>query len=157
MKVRDIMETDIAIVRDHATYREVAELLHRQNRGCAFVVDAHGAIVGLVSEFDLFRILFPFYGSYYLHPELYTDREMREGKIDEIQHHPVRSFMTTQIFSIEPDAPGMRAGALMLAKNARRLPVVEHGKLIGVISRRHLYHELLRRHFSSEKGGEVRV
>ena len=94
--------------------------------------------------------MYPYYKSYYEHPESYVDYEQRENKIDEIRSHPVRSFMTKEVLTIDPEAPVMRAGALMLARNINRLPVVEEGRVIGVISRSHIYRKILRYHFEIE-------
>ena len=150
MRVRDIMKTDFPSVQEDTSYKEAAAILLHSNRGCLYVVDGTGMLVGVVSEYDLFRILYPYYGSFYLNPELYTDLEMREAKIDEIQEHPVKGFMTTRIVHVEPDWPMMKAGAFMLAKNVRRLPVLEQGKLVGVVTRREVYRELCKQHLGIE-------
>jgi CBS domain-containing protein len=150
MLVRTVMKTDFLSAQEDISYREAAEILIHSHRGCLFVLNQAGALVGVVSEHDLFRVLYPFYGSYYLNPELYTDAEEREGKIDEIQNHPIKSFMTKQVIHTESDWPVMKAGALMLAKNVRRLPVLEQGKLVGVITRREVYRELCKQHLGIE-------
>ena len=151
MLVRDIMETVFVTVPEDATYKQVAELLYSTKRGCAFVLDTAGSLLGLVSEHDLFRILFPYYQSYYLNPESYTDPKQREMKIEEVQDHPVSQFMCKNMHLATPDEPIMRAGATMLAKNIRRMPVIENGKLIGVISRRRIYHTLFEQHLQQGK------
>lgn len=150
MHVRDVMKKDFLSVQEGVSYREAAEILLRSSRGCLFVLNTLGKLVGVVSEHDLFRVLYPFYSSYYLNPELYTDPEEREGKIEEIQNHPVNSFMTKNVVHAEPDWPVMKAGALMLAKNVRRLPVLEQEVLVGVITRREVYRELCKQHFGIE-------
>ncbi|MDQ7814923.1 MAG: CBS domain-containing protein [Patescibacteria group bacterium] len=150
MKVRDIMETQLEVVPVDASYEDVARILYTKNISGLPVVDGQGNLVGAVSEKDLFRIMYPYYKSYYEHPESYVDYEQRENKIDEIRSHPVRSFMTKEVLTIDPEAPVMRAGALMLARNINRLPVVEEGRVIGVISRSHIYRKILRYHFEIE-------
>lgn len=152
MRVCDIMKTDFVSVTEDASYKEAARILLGSNQGCIFIVNAAGELLGMVSEHDLFRILYPYYGSFYLNPELYTDAEMRETKIDEIQHHPVKSFMTKHIAHVETDWPMMKAGAFMLAKQVRRLPVLEKGKLVGVITRRQIYRELCKQHLGIDEG-----
>lgn len=145
MHVRDVMEVDVVTVPEHATYEDVARLLHDKQISGVPVVDSDGRLVGAVSEKDLFRILYPFYRSYYESPESYTDFVAREAKIEEIRHHPVSGFMTTDISVISPDAPIMRAGAIMLARHIHRLPVVEGGRLVGIVSRANIYREILKR------------
>ncbi len=150
MKVREIMETEVITIPHNATYEDAARVLYTRDISGAPVVDEDGRMVGAVSEKDLFRIMYPFYRSYYEHPESYTDYEERENKIEEIRLHPVRTFMTKEVITISPDSPVMRAGSLMLARNVNRLPVVENGRLVGMISRNNIYRKILKYHFEVE-------
>lgn len=144
MKVREIMSSDFISIPKDATYEQVFKLLNDNNISGAPVVE-NGRIIGIVSEKDLFRVLFPYYTSYYNNPELYVDYEERENKIDEIRNHKVEIFMSRDFVHIHPDDPVLRAGALMLAKHVSRLPVVENGKLVGMIWRRDIYKTILQR------------
>lgn len=143
MKVREIMSTKIISLKPSMTYEEVYKILIDNDISGAPVVAENGNIVGIISEKDLFRVLFPFYTSYYNNPELYVDYEERENKVDEIRNHKVELFMSRDFVRISPDDPILRAGALMLAKHISRLPVVENGKLIGMIWRRDIYKTIL--------------
>ncbi|MEI7512330.1 MAG: CBS domain-containing protein [Candidatus Uhrbacteria bacterium] len=147
MKVRDVMETAVVTVPIGTTYREVAKLLVTGVMSGLPVVDETGKVVGIVSEKDLFRVLYPYYRSFYENPELYSDSEAREHKAEDVADHPVESFMTTTVWTVEPDMPVMRAGALMLAKNIHRMPVMENGKLIGIVTRGHIYRTVFAKSF----------
>lgn len=146
MIVRDIMETGFITVAENATYKDVAEKVYASNTGSVFVLDAENKLVGIVSEHDLLRILFPYYQSYYLNPEQYTDPKEREKKIEEVQDHVVTRFMSKNMHSASPDEPIMRVGASMLAKNVRRLPVLHEGVLLGVVTRQQIYRALYETH-----------
>lgn len=144
MKVRDVMELNSITIRHDATYEDVAKILYTHGISGAPVVDEAGNLLGMVSEKDLFKILYPFYKSYYENPEVYVDFEGRESKLEEIRGKTVEVYMSRDIVTIDPEAPIMRAGAIMLAKQIHRLPVVEQGKLIGIITRRRIYRTVLR-------------
>ncbi|MFA5127620.1 MAG: CBS domain-containing protein [Patescibacteria group bacterium] len=150
MKVREIMSTNFISIKPSATYEEVYKILIENDISGAPVVAENENIVGIVSEKDLFRVLFPFYTSYYNNPELYVDYEERENKVDEIKNHKVELFMSRDFVKISPDDPVLRAGALMLAKNVSRLPVVENGKLVGMIWRRDIYKTILNNKLGKE-------
>ncbi|MCC6563520.1 CBS domain-containing protein, partial [Candidatus Uhrbacteria bacterium] len=133
------MSTDVVTILHGTPSREVERILREKSISGAPVVDLEGKVVGLVSEKDLFRILYPFYRSFYENPELYSDLEAREHKATDVADHPVERFMSSKVWTIEPDIPLMRAGAIMLARGIHRMPVMEEGKLVGIITRRAVY------------------
>jgi CBS domain-containing protein len=151
MKVKDVMITDIITVKKEATYKEVAVVLTNKNISGVLVVDDAGKLIGVVSEKDLFKVLYPYYQSFYETPEQYLDLERREDKINEVFDHKIESFMTKELVTISPDAPIMEAGSLMLAKKVHRLPVVDKGKLIGLVTRELIYRAILNHHLDKLK------
>jgi len=144
MKVRDVMEPHVVTLTQDQSYEDAARLMNERQVSGLPVMDASGRLVGMVSEKDLYRILFPFYSSYYQDPVSYADLEKREDKIDEVRIKKVSIFMSRDVTTIGPDEPIMRAGGIMLAKKISRLPVVEDGKLIGLVSRSRIYKEVLK-------------
>ena len=145
MKVRELMLKKFITLRPENTYEEAVDLLYKNNVNGAPVVNKNNELVGYVSEKDLFRILYPYYQSYYEHPENYTDGEKREEKVQEIRLHPVEIFMTKTPLTVTPDMPVMNAGALMLANRVHQFPVVENNKVVGMISRDLIYKSVLKK------------
>ena len=68
MKVRDLMKKDFITLNPQNTYEEVVALLYNNNLNGAPVINENNELVGYVSEKDLFRILYPYYKSFYEHP-----------------------------------------------------------------------------------------
>ncbi len=134
-------------VRRDMTYEEAARILYSNDISGAPVVDEAGKVVGVLSEEDLFRIVYPFYHSYYDHPEMYVDYEEREKKMQEIRNHKVEIFMSKHVVGVDPETPVLQAGAVMLARDIMRLPVIEDGKLVGIINRKKIYHAVLKNNF----------
>ena len=108
MKVKEIMSKNFISIKPNATYEEVYRTLIDNDISGAPVVAENDNIVGIVSEKDLFRVLFPFYTSYYNNPELYVDYEERENKVDEIKNHKVELFMSRDFVKISPILWGPR-------------------------------------------------
>jgi CBS domain-containing protein len=145
MTIRNVMKTKVVTLNKNLTYREAVKIILDHKISGAPVVDDNGQIVGMFSEKDMFKVLYPFYHSYYSQPEAYIDPEQREHKAQEIQEHKIEHLMTKKIFMVHPDEKVMTAGGMMLAHGIHRLPVVENNKLIGIVTRRDIYHAVLKK------------
>lgn len=149
MIVKNVMEKKVITIQKDASYYEAAKILYSNHISGAPVVDANNNLIGMLSEKDLFKVLYPFYRSYYDNPELYLDSESRENKANDIKDHKIETFMSkgNEINTVEPNTPVMRAGALMIAKHVHRLPVIDKGKLVGIVSREDIFRAILKRNF----------
>jgi CBS domain-containing protein len=106
-------ESVATITGDTTVFRAVAEL--RERRIGALVVSADGRhIEGIVSERDVVRGLNDRHGSL----------------LDE----PVRSIMTTAVFTCSPDDDTESLKAVMTERRFRHVPVVRDGVLCGIVS-----------------------
>ena len=81
------------------------------------VVDDHGWIIGILSEYDCLK------------PDLESSYHNDMGTL-------VKDCMSKEITTIDANASLMEAADLFINNEVRRLPVVENKKLIGQISRR---------------------
>lgn len=143
MKVRDVMTTEVRSLLPSASYGEAARIMVENNFSGLPIVDTGGNLIGIVSEKDLFRALYPIYDDFIANPELYADHERREGEIDALRSTPIERYMTAKVITISPDAPIMKAGGLMLAHHIHRLPVVDDGKVVGIVTREDIYCAIL--------------
>lgn len=143
MKVRDVMITDPHVVPHHCTYVEVAKFLHDKDLVGVPVVDDAGKLVGLITERDLFRVLYPYAQSYHELPSKYVDFEEREAKITEIKDDKISKFLRAKVVTTKPDTPVMKIGALMLSRGLHMVPVVDHTEVvIGILNRKDIYRSL---------------
>lgn len=148
MKVRDVMVSDVTTISPDTTYEEAARIMNDRSYSGMPVVDASGRMVGIVSEKDLLKGLFPRYRDYAMDPEGYRDQEVQEREIAAVRNRPVKEFMVPQVVTVRPDDPILRAGGLMLAYEVHRLPVVDErsGKLQGIVTRRDIFGAILRQY-----------
>ncbi len=146
MKVKDVMTTLLVTIHKDTSYHDAAKILREKNISGAPVVDDAGNLVGVLSEKDLFRVLYPFYSSFYTNPEAYTDFEEREKKIEEIKDHHIEKFMTKVVIFADPDMPVMKIGSIMLSRGINRIPVVENGKIVGIVSRHDIFKNIFEKH-----------
>jgi acetoin utilization protein AcuB len=118
MRVRDIMSRDPATLAPEATLAEALALMAERKRRHLFVVE-RGQVVGMLSDRDL---------------SLYYDpRGMTEARW---QATPVLALMMASPPSIGGDAPVHEAARLLLTAAVSALPVVDDGRLVGVLSDR---------------------
>jgi CBS domain-containing protein len=110
-----LMEQSVVTCRTNDTARFVASQLTKFNIGSLPVVDDVGTLVGLVSEFDLLKVLI-------------EGKDLRLVKAEEI--------MTRDIKAAHEDTPVDEIIRVLDRHHLIRLPVVREGKLVGVVARR---------------------
>lgn len=122
MLVRDLMQPEVATLKadDHL---DLADDIMRLGRIRHMPVVDGDRVVGIVSQRDLFRAAI----SSVLKLRPAAEREWL-AKI------AVREVMTTELISVAPDTTIRAAIGRMLEKRIGCLPVVEHGKLVGLLS-----------------------
>lgn len=144
MKAADIMVKDVVTVGPDALVMDVAALMLERHISGLPVVDGKGRVLGIVSEGDLIR-----------RPEIETDRVklgwLRLMLSDEarardfVKHHgrTAREVMTQPALSVAADTPLAEVVRLMERHRVKRLPVVEGGKLAGLLTRTDLLRALV--------------
>jgi CBS domain-containing protein len=146
MNVGDIMVQDVVAVGPETPVREVAALMLERRISGVPVVDAERKVLGVVSEGDLIR-----------RPEIGTDRIPSgwlevflsgEGSArDFVKSHGrmAREVMTQPAICVAPGTPLAEVVQLMERHRVKRLVVVEHGKLAGLVSRADLLRAVVAR------------
>jgi CBS domain-containing protein len=124
--VRDVMTAELITVTPSATVMEAAGMMFTRKAGSTLVMDG-GELVGIFTERDVLRAL----------------HDAREHA-DEGRSSPVSRWMTPDPFSAGPDATVGQALDSMLDGGFRHLPVVEGGKVVGIVSMRDLSRSLAR-------------
>ena len=114
MKLRDIMAHPVVRIHPEESVAVAARILARYNIGLLPVCGGDGRVCGVVTDRDL------------------VTRCIASGR------HPVstqvREVMTTQVVAVRPDMDAAAAAYLMGKQQIRRLPVVENGRICGMVS-----------------------
>ena len=142
MRAQDLMTTSVVTVGPDASVREIATKLLENRISALPVVDNDGQILGIVSEGDLMR-----------RPEIGTGRRhswwlalFEEGaRANEyIKSHGnlARDVMTRDLVTVPPDTSAGEIAALLERNRIKRVPVLDDGKLVGIVSRANLLHGL---------------
>lgn len=116
MKISLILATKgarVVTIRPEQLVREVVSLFVHYNIGAVVVVDATGAVVGIISERDVVRAL---------------------PQVPDLLTQPVSAVMTRTVIVASPQDDLVSVMRTMTEKRFRHLPILDGGKLAGLIS-----------------------
>ncbi len=118
VQVGDIMTADVKTCPMGGTFAEAAKVMHGHGVASVIVVDAGGRASGIV-----------------------TERDLTNAVADDLDPKmlPLKERMTTSLVTVERRTDISEAARLMAEKGIRHLPVVEEGKLLGIVSIRDLW------------------
>ncbi|MDD2321473.1 MAG: CBS domain-containing protein [Geobacteraceae bacterium] len=135
----DIMTKDLFTVTTGTSIRELAEIITRNRIGSVPVVDEQGALIGIVTESDLIEqdknfhiptVISLFDWVIYLESEKKFEKELKR-----MTAQTVGDIYTKDVVTVEPKTPVTELADIMSGKKIHSLPVVEAGKLVGIVSR----------------------
>src|SRR5687768_9889737 len=142
MQAQDLMTTTVASIRDDATVQQAAKLMLERRVSALPVLDGKDRVAGIVSEGDLVR-----------RAELGTDAPRSwwlglfadDAARDYLKTHSgsVRDVMTSPVVSVRRTTPVQEIAKLLEKHRIKRVPVVEGGRLIGIVSRADLMREII--------------
>jgi len=137
----EIMTSTIHSVRPSDPLRKVVGLLCRHRISGVPVVDGKGRLVGLISERDILEAMYPD------RPELRQRRAGTPGGRGEREIGSIASseIMVGEVITAAPDTDILRLASLMAVNKIRRIPIVEEGRLIGIVSQGDVYRAIFER------------
>ncbi len=123
--VRDVMNPDLVVVRPEATVQQAATGMFASRTGSALVMEGD-RLVGIFTERDIVKAL--------------------SGTSDAGRSSVIRERMTADPQVIGPEATIGEALDRMFEGGFRHLPVVDGGRVVGVVSMRDLAEAATRHH-----------
>ena len=117
MKVKDVMTTKVITVREEQTKQQAARLLSQHRISGLPVVRDENLLVGVVTEYDVIA---------------------KEGKT-------VGDIMTRGVISVAADTELEEANHILVHERIKRLPVLDQGRVIGIVSRADVVKEIATR------------
>ena len=138
--VADVMTTDVLTFAPDDNVQDAITRLIERDVDAAPVVDEDGEVVGMLSTGDIivqetqlhFPTVITLFGAYL---ELPSQQRHFESDLQKALGSSVGEVMTAEPVAIAPDDTIERAATVMHDKEVSRLPVVENGRLVGIISR----------------------
>jgi len=134
MTIDSIMTREVVTVAPDATLSDVRTCLHEGGFRHLLVVE-DDVLVGVISDRDVLRALSPFLDTY--------SEEHRDVRT---LARPAREIMRENPITIETDTEIEEAASLVLDHSISSLPVVENGKIVGLVTTKDLL-----KHYTDER------
>jgi CBS domain-containing protein len=153
--VRDIMDPDVPTVRPNDTVEHVVHLLREYDLSGVAVVNEGGRCIGIVTESDLViadeerdlhlpHMISLFGGVVFVEGLSHFGLGRFEERFQKAVAADVEHMMSHDPVTVEADADAHEAARIMASRKHNRLPVVEHGRYVGVVSRADVLESLTR-------------
>lgn len=128
--LRDIMTTDVTYSNPQDPVMQAAQKMKQLNVGSIPVCDANQNVIGMITDRDI----------------------CLRCVADNLPNStPVQQVMSQNVVTASPDMTVDKAAHLMSDRQIRRLPVVENGKMVGIVA----IGDLATRHPSAEEAGHA--
>jgi CBS domain-containing protein len=144
LTARDLMTPDVVTVPPETPVMAMARLLSDRGISAVPVVDAAGAVLGIVTEADLIRRLAgeedkpsSWFGVLFSDPANQAERFARTHGVT------ARDLMTEKVVAVAPDTAVAHIAHMMEEQKIRRVVVLEGDKLRGIVSRADLLRALV--------------
>ena len=112
LTARDLMASPVRTIRPQTTIEEAMRILLRYGHSGLFVVTEVGELTGVISRRDI-------------------DLALHHG----FSHAPVKGYMTKNLQRVNPETTLNEIESLMVENDIGRLPVIEEGELLGIVTR----------------------
>ncbi|MDT8376464.1 MAG: CBS domain-containing protein [Mariprofundaceae bacterium] len=134
MKVSEAMSSEvISVSTDDSLHTAVSKMV-MHNCPQVMVADDDGNLIGIVTVRDVLMPLYPGQGEY-VHDSLHArDFEAMEENYGKVLNMKVGDVMTANPVAVSSDDSVLKAASFMGLKNLRRIPVVNDGKQVGILS-----------------------
>mgnify|MGYP001037253963 CR=1 FL=1 len=139
LKVRDIMTRDVVTVTRETTVAELARIFAERHVSSLPVLDAGGALVGIVTETDLVErdkslhiptVISIFDWVIYLESDKKFEKELKK-----MSGRTVGDIYSPEVVSVSPEATTAEVADIFSSRKINAVPVLEGGRLVGIVAR----------------------
>ena len=155
LRVRDIMTTQVISLAGTDTVKDATITLAVDNLSGAPVIDDDYRLIGIVSETDILELIMKYEEELNIEdPVLHLLAFPMDSAIDDpvlmeaatkISETKVVDIMSKDVLTVTPDAMVIDVLRLMLSRDVNRIPVLEKGVLVGIVSRSDIIFSIYKR------------
>ncbi|WP_440408271.1 CBS domain-containing protein [Neorhizobium petrolearium] len=160
LPIQSVMTLKPTTIGPDAKIWEAANLMLDRRISGLPVVNGEGHLLGVISESDfLCRGELHAENRHGLWRALFASRESLAGEYAKAFGQNVEEVMSSPAITAEPGTPIAAAAELMAENNIKRLPVVEDGKLVGIVTRSDIMSAFVRelaRHSAAKADADIK-
>jgi CBS domain-containing protein len=149
LTARNIMETRFFTLSPGQSVRDALEVFKKAKEESGqtvfglLVTESQGRLVGMLSMYDIFLLLRPKHIHIWGEMSDLDISGIFDAACERLQPVLVGDVMSTDLITITPDTHILHIVDIMITKHVRRLPVLEDGKLIGIVYISRIFQRLL--------------
>lgn len=113
LSAEQIMTTGVVTIRPEASIQDAIDLILKRRISGLPVVDSAGKLCGILTEFALLAMAYD----------------------QDVTHQCVYQHMTRDVITADASTPANQLADLFIIHRVRRLPILKHGRLAGLVSR----------------------
>lgn len=152
MQVQDFMQKDVITINQGNSIIDASMVLMNNKITGAPVIDNNNKLVGVISEKDIFKKIYPNYQEYYsLLGAKDEPEENLQAQVQEAKNIKVKDIMTKDVISAKPTDSAIKIGAMMLIKKINRVIIVDNDMLVGIVSRKEIFPQSFKKALESNK------
>jgi|UniRef100_A0A7V6A4G3 CBS domain-containing protein len=148
---RDVMDTRFHTLNPRMTVAEAVGIFEQASEESGrrvfgmLVVDCDGRLVGMLSVYDIFLLLRPKHTHIWGEMADLDLHGLLQAACDRARPVLVGDIMTTDLITITPDTHLLLIIDIMIKKHVRRLPVLDQGRVVGIVYLSRVFDYLLAR------------
>ena len=147
LKVKDIMTKELITVSPDTEIIQATKLLLENRINGIPVTDETGKLVGILCQSDLIaqqkKLPIPSFFTFLDGLITLTSMKQIEKQVQKIAAITVAQAMTPNPITVQPDTNIESVAALMVDKNFHTIPVVDEGKLVGIVGKEDILKTLI--------------
>lgn len=139
MRAQDVMTTNVVSVKPETDVKDVALLLLENRVSAVPVIDNGNKLIGMLSEGDLIRRVADesvHSNSSWLEA-VFSTRNLA-AEFTKIHAKQAKDVMTAEVISVNQDVDISEIASLLAKHHVKRVPVIDNGQVVGIVSRANL-------------------
>ncbi len=144
MKVNDIMTRKVYTISPDSSLKECAEVLNKYKVNGLVVVEKE-KVSGVITKADIFKAILPRYPDIIEEEKYISDLEYIEERVNKLLEMKVKDIMGAPPITVSSNMPVVKAGSTMILRRVKQVPVVDKGKLVGIITLTDIINNLLKK------------